>query len=116
MPILEQFRNIDSGLRPGQKWQFFCKKQEWPLKKENVSYSAMYIKNGLRMIRLSNVQYEKTMQIAAQQTQILLCPGIAYMRIQWKSCKVCCAKKHSIQCNILKYLRKMKESAINRHL
>ena len=82
------------------------------MKKENASYSLMYIKKGLGMIRLSNLQYEKTMQIAAQQTQVLLCPGTAYMRIQWRSCKICCAKKHSMQCNILIYLRKTKESAI----
>ena len=37
------------------------------MKKENVSYSVMYIKKGLRMIRLCNLQYEKTMQIAAQK-------------------------------------------------
>ena len=43
------------------------------MKKENVSYSVMYIKKGLRMIRLSNLHYEKTMQIAAQQTRVLLC-------------------------------------------
>ena len=64
------------------------------------------------MIRLCNLKYEKTMQIAAQQTRVLLCSGTAYMRIRWRSCKVCCAKKHPIQCNILKYLRKTKESAI----
>ena len=51
------------------------------MKKENVSYSVMYIKKGLRMIRLCNLQYEKTMQIAAQQAQVLLCQGTAYMRI-----------------------------------
>ena len=64
------------------------------------------------MIRLCNLQYEKTMQIAAQQTQVLLCSGTAYTRIRWRSCKVCCAKKHLIQCNMLKYLIKVKESAI----
>ena len=37
------------------------------MKKENVSYSVMYVKKGLRMIRPCNLQYEKTMQIAAQQ-------------------------------------------------
>ena len=37
---------------------------------------------------------------------------IACMRIQWRYCKVCCANKHPVQCNILKYLRKTKESAI----
>ena len=68
MPILEEFRNLDRGLRPGHKWQVFCKKKKWSIKKENVSYSVMYIKKGLRMIRLSNLQHEKTMQIAAQQT------------------------------------------------
>ena len=81
------------------------------MKKEIVSYSVMYIKKGLGMIRLCNLQYEKTMQIAAQQTQVLLCSGTAYVRIRWRSFKVCCAKKHPIQCNILKHLRKMKENA-----
>ena len=42
----------------------------------------MYIKKELRMRRLCNLQYEKTMQIAAQQTRVLLCADIAYMRIQ----------------------------------
>ena len=52
MPILEEFRNSDRGLSPGQKWQIFCKKMKWSMKKENVSYSVMDIKKGLRMIRL----------------------------------------------------------------
>ena len=30
------------------------------MKKENVSYSVMFIKKELRMIRLCNLQYEKT--------------------------------------------------------
>ena len=30
----------------------FCKKKKWSMKKENVSYSVMDIKNGLRMIRV----------------------------------------------------------------
>ena len=51
------------------------------MKKENVSYGVMYIKKGLRMIRLCHLQYENTMQIAAQQTIVLLCSGTAYMRI-----------------------------------
>ena len=51
------------------------------MKKENVSYSVIYIKKGLRLTRLSNVQYEKTMQFAVQQTQVLLCTGTVYMRI-----------------------------------
>ena len=79
---------------------------------ENVSYSVMHIKKGLSMIRLYNLQQEKTMPYSAQQTQVLLHPGIAYMRIRWRSCKVCCSKKHLIQCNILIYLRKTKKSAI----
>ena len=66
---------------------------------------VMYIKKGLRMIRLCNLQCEKTRPSAAQQTWVLLRPGIAYMRIRWRSCKVCCTKKHSIQCNILKYTK-----------
>ena len=49
------------------------------------------------MTRLCYLQYEKTMQFTAQQTRVLLCSGIAYTRIRWRSCKVCCAKKHSIQ-------------------
>ena len=77
------------------------------MKKGNVSYSVMYIKKRLRMIRLCNLQYEQTMQFAAQQTRVLL-----QEKLRWRSCKVCCAQKHSIKCNILKYLRKMKESAI----
>ena len=81
MPILEEFKNLDRGLRPGQKWQFFCKKKKWSMKKENISYSEMDIKKGLRMIRLCNLQYEKTLQFAAQQTRVLMCPGIACMRI-----------------------------------
>ena len=71
----------------------------------------MGIKKGLRMIRLCNLLYEKSMQFAAQQTRVLLYPG-TYMRIQWRYCKVCCAKKHPVQYNILKYLRRTKESAI----
>ena len=31
---------------------------------------------GLRMIRLCNLLYEKSMQFAAQQTRVLLRPGI----------------------------------------
>ena len=34
----------------------------------------MDIKKGLRMIRLCNFLYEKSMQFAAQQTQVLLHP------------------------------------------
>ena len=49
------------------------------MEEENVSNSIMYIKKGL--IRLCNLQYEKTMQIVAQQTQVLLCSGTSYMRI-----------------------------------
>ena len=79
---------------------------------QNVTYIVMYIKKGMRMIRLCYLQHEKTMPFASQQTQVLLNPGIAYMRVRWRSYKVCCAKKHSIQCNIVKYLRKTKESAI----
>ena len=93
-----------------QKWQAFYKKKKLSMKKENVNYSVMYIKKGLRTIRLCNLQHEKTMQFAAQHTQVLLHPG--YKRIRRRSCKVCCAKKHSFHCNILKYLRKMKERAI----
>ena len=109
--IPEEFRNLDKGLKPGQKWQFFVGKKR-SMEKENVSCSVMYLKKGLRMITLCNLHYEKTMQIAAQQTQDFLCSGTVYMRIRWRSCKVCFAKKRPIQCNILKYLRKTKESAI----
>ena len=35
----------------------------------------MGIKKGLRMIRLCNLQYEKSMPFAAQQTRVLLHPG-----------------------------------------
>ena len=65
--ILEEFRNLDRGLRPGQKWS---------MKKEDVSYSVMDIKKGLWMIRLCNLLYEKSIQFAAQQTRVLLYPGI----------------------------------------
>ena len=50
----------------------FCKKKKWSMKKENVGYSVMDIKKGLRMIRLCNLLYEKSMQFAAQQTRVLL--------------------------------------------
>ena len=36
----------------------------------------MGIKKGLRMISLCNLLYEKSMQFAAQQTRVLLHPGI----------------------------------------
>ena len=39
---------------------FFVRKRNG-LKKENVTYSVMDIKKGLRMIRLCNLQSEKTM-------------------------------------------------------
>ena len=71
----------------------------------------MGIKKGLRMISLCNLLFEKSMQFAAQQTRVLLYPG-TYMQIQWRYCKVCCAKKLPVQCNILKYLRRTKESVI----
>ena len=35
----------------------------------------MDIKEGLRMIRLCNLLYEKSIQFAAQQTRALLHPG-----------------------------------------
>ena len=35
----------------------------------------MDIKKGLRMIRLCNLLYEKSMQFAVQQSQVLLHPG-----------------------------------------
>ena len=35
----------------------------------------MGIKKGLRMTRLCNLLYEKSMQFAAQQTQVLLHQG-----------------------------------------
>ena len=77
------------------------------MKKENISYSVMDIKKLLRMIRLCNLQYEKTMQFAAQQMSFAV-SNYSLVRIRWRSCKVCCAKKHAIQCNIQKYLRKTK--------
>ena len=48
--------------------QILCEKKKWSMEKENVSYSVMDIKKGLRMIRLCYLQHEKTMQFAAQQT------------------------------------------------
>ena len=42
------------------------------MKKEDVSYSVMDIKKGLRMIRLCNLLHEKSMQFAAQQTRVLM--------------------------------------------
>ena len=36
---------------------------------------VMDIKKGLRMIRLCNLLYEKSIQFAAQQTRVLLHPG-----------------------------------------
>ena len=110
--ILEEFRNLNRRLRPGPKMAIFCKKKKSSMKKENVSYSVMNFKKGLRMIRLCNLLYEKTVQFASQQTQVWLHPGTAYMRIRWRSYKVCCTKKHSIQCETLKYLRRTKGSAI----
>ena len=35
----------------------------------------MSIKKGMRMIRLCNLLYEKSMQFAAQHTHILMHPG-----------------------------------------
>ena len=72
MPILREFRNIDRGLRPGQKWPIFLKKKKWSMKKENGSYSVMDIKKVLRMIRLCTLQYEMTMPFPAQQTRIFV--------------------------------------------
>ena len=54
----------------------FYKKKKWSMKKEDVSYSAMDIKKGMRMTRLCNLLYEMSMQFAAQQTRVLLHPGI----------------------------------------
>ena len=51
------------------------------MKKENVGYSVMYIKKALSMIRLSNLQYEKTMRIAAQQTRVLRCQGTEFVHL-----------------------------------
>ena len=61
--ILEEFRNLGRGLRP--KMAVFCKKKKWSMKKEDVSYSVMDIKKGLRMIRLCNLLNEKSIQFAA---------------------------------------------------
>ena len=67
------------------------------------------------------LQNDKTMQFtvwkvyaicSTANTSFAASRYITCMRIQWRSCKVCCAKKHPVQCNILKYLRRTKESAI----
>ena len=50
--ILEEFRNLDRGVQTRAKIAIFCEKKKWSMKKEDVSYSVMYIKKGLRMIRL----------------------------------------------------------------
>ena len=47
------------------------------MKKENVSYSVMDIKKASRMIRLCNLQYEKTAICSTANM------SIAYMRIRW---------------------------------
>ena len=51
------------------------------MEKENVSYGVMYIKKGLGIIGLCNLELEKTILFAAQQTRVLLHSRIAYMRI-----------------------------------
>ena len=45
------------------------------MKREKVGLSVMDRKKGLIMIRLCNLQYEKTMSFAAQETYILLRPS-----------------------------------------
>ena len=73
----------------------------------------MGIKKGLRVIRLCNLLYEKSMQFAATaKTSFAASRYIAYMRIEWRYCKVCCAKKHQVQCKILKYLRRIKGGSV----
>ena len=66
MPILEEFRNLDRGLRSGQKWQTFCKKNKWSTKKENVLQCNVKEEGG---------ENDKTVQFPVQH------PGIDYMRI-----------------------------------
>ena len=71
----------------------------------------MDIKKGLRMIRLYNLLYEKSMQFT-ENTNFASSRYIPCMRINWRYRRACCAKKHPVQCNILKYLSRTKESAI----
>ena len=76
--ILEEFRNLD-GIKTRAKMAIGngnCKKKKWSMKKEDASFSVMDIKKGLRMIRLCNLLYEKSMQFTSQQTRVLLHPGI----------------------------------------
>ena len=74
---------------------------------------AMDIKKGLRITRLCNLLYKKSRKICTTaNTSFAASRYIACMRIQWRYSKVCCAKKHPVQCNILKYLGRTKESAI----
>ena len=72
----------------------------------------MDIKKGMRMIRLCNLLYEVYAIYTTANTSFAASRYTACMRIQWRYCKICCAKKHPVQRNILKYLRRTKESAI----
>ena len=69
----------------------------------------LLIVTSYRMIRLCNLLYKKSAICSTANTSFGASRYKAPMTIQWRSCKVCCAKKHPVQCNILKYLQRTKK-------
>ena len=54
-----RIKNFRQGVKTRAKMAIFCKKKKWSMKIEDISYSVMDIKKGLRMIRLCNLQHSK---------------------------------------------------------